>query len=526
MGKTGKAAGGGAVRPAMIFQDSMVLQRRKPIRVWGKSDGDRTVKVYFCGAESTAQSKNGRWEAVLPPMEACENEELVIRSGEEEIRIEDVAVGEVWIAAGQSNMEFYLRYDAERKEAEADHGIRIFDYPEVSYEGQLEEWDYSEFGFWRKCTEKDLDYFTAVGYYFARMIRKAYHIPVGIIGCSWGGTPACAWMSADYLKGTGGEIWLKEYTEQIQSIDMEEYERKFRSDPVNYRGKPFANPFQEKMMYGMTDEEFDAMMQSFADAGNAVILPTGPLSEKRPGGLYQTMVRRIAPYGNRGILWYQGETDDTHPDVYGTVLKNLIRCWRDLWKEELPFLIVQLAPFEYWNKDGRDIFPTIREKQEEVSRDMPGVWMASVMDCGMRRDIHPKRKRPVGERLALLARGHVYGESLLCDPPECTGIHVEDRSVKLCFSNAGEGMQIRGGELSAAELTADGKRILEYEAETYEDILEIKSGEICENSIVEIRFAMKDYCEVNLYNSAGLPAKPFFAGNRTEKHTDRRKGLC
>ena len=87
-------------------------------------------------------------------------------------------------------------------------------------------------------------------------------------------------------------------------------------------------------------------------------------------------------------------------------------------------------------------------------------------------------------------------------------------------------MQIRGGELSAAELTADGKRILEYEAETYEDILEIKSGEICENSIVEIRLDMKDYCEVNLYNSAGLPAKPFFAGNRTEKHTDRRKGLC
>lgn len=219
------------------------------------------------------------------------------------------------------------------------------------------------------------------------------------------------------------------------------------------------------------------------------------------------------------MLWYQGENDETHADIYDVVLKNLIRCWRDLWREELPFLIVQLAPFEYWTEEGRMIFPTIREKQEWVSNHVPEVWMASIMDVGMKKDIHPKQKKPVGERLALLAEGHVYGKHMLCDAPECVDMVVDHEKVTLTFANAGDGLKVSGNMLQAAELLVDGKQVEEFSFGVHQNLLEIRSEEIRKEE-VEIRFARKDYCEVNLFNSIGLPAKPFyrkscFMGNKS-----------
>ncbi len=498
------------LKPAMIFSDNMILQMGKPIRVWGTCEEGGQVTVRLLGTETTTESFKGQWSVSLPPMEACESTEMEILSDRERLTISNVAIGEVWIAGGQSNMEFQLRYDAERKSAKENPHIRMFDYPEVSYEGQLLEHDYSDFGFWRECTEENLDYFTAAGYYFAMQLEETYHVPVGIVGCNWGGTPACAWMNPEYLKGTEGEVWLREYEEQVQNLDVEKYEKEFAENPENYRGKPFANPFQEKMMYGMSEEEFAAMIQSFFTEGTEVKPPViGPRSEKRPGGLYETMLKKTAPYTARGVLWYQGENDEAHADVYDVVLERLIDCWRELWGERLPFLIVQLAPFEYWTEEGRMIFPTIREKQELVSRHVPDVWMASIMDVGMKKDIHPKQKRPVGERLALLAEGHVYGEDILCDAPECTGMTAEDAKVVLTFANAGDGLRVTGNVLQAMELLADGKPVAQFTFTVCQDRLEIRAEEIKKDAEIEIRFARQDYCEVNLFNSIGLPAKPF-----------------
>ena len=291
---------------------------------------------------------------------------------------------------------------------------------------------------------------------------------------------------------------------------MEQYEKEFAENPENYRGKPFANPFQEKMMYGMSEEEFAAMIQSFFTEGMEVKPPViGPRSEKRPGGLYETMLKKIAPYTARGVLWYQGENDEAHADIYDVVLERLIACWRELWGEKLPFLIVQLAPFEYWTEEGRMIFPMIREKQEQVSRHVPDVWMASIMDAGMKKDIHPKQKRPVGERLALLAEGHVYGEDILCDAPECIGMTAEDGKAVLTFAYAGDGLRVTGNVLQAMELFADGKPIAQFSFTARKDRLEVGAEEIRKDGEIEIRFARQDYCEVNLFNSIGLPAKPF-----------------
>ena len=500
----------GKLKPAKIFCDRMILQRRKPIRVWGTCEDGEKIVVRLQEVERETTGVQGKWSVELPPMEACEQTEMEIISKQEHIVIHEVAIGEVWIAAGQSNMEFHLRYDAERKSAKENKRIRMFDYPEVSYEEQLSERDYSDFGYWRECTQENLDYFTAVGYYFAMQLEKKYHVPIGIVGCNWGGTPACAWMDPEYLKGTEGEAWLQEYEESVKKLDLEKYEKEFAADPANYRGKPFENSFQEKMMFGMSEEEFATMFQSFIKEGMEMPVPViGPRSEKRPGGLYETMVKKIAPYTARGVLWYQGETDDTHADIYDVVLERLITCWRTLWKEQLPFLIVQLAPFEYWSEEGRTLFPIIREKQEHVSEVVSDVWMASIMDVGMKKDIHPKQKRPVGERLALLAEGHVYEEEILCDPPACILAQKNGKKVILTFSNAGEGLYIKGDFLQEMELFIDEKKKNDYKVSIKKNQLELDMPEIEKEKKIEIRFAKKDYCEVNLFNSIGLPVKPF-----------------
>jgi len=487
----------------------MILQRQKPINIWGSCDEDTRITVRLLGQEVSADSKEGTWSVTLPAMEACENTVLEILANGVHLTISDVAIGEVWLAGGQSNMEFYLRYDAERKEATGNLKIRMFDCPKISYEGQFEAGDYSEFGFWRTCDEENLDYFTAVGYYFAIRLEQQYHIPVGIIGCNWGGTPACAWMDPAYLSDNDGAVWLTDYEKGLVSLDLEKYNEEFVKNPDNYRGKPFENKFLEAMMFGLSEEERKALFKSFSTLGEAALPVIGPKSEKRPGGLYETMLKELIPYTFRGAIWYQGENDDEKPEIYHTVLSSLIRCWRDQWLEEFPFLFVQLAPFRYWAEAGRGIYPILRKEQEWVSKHVSNTWMASIMDAGMEFDIHPKEKKPVGERLALLARGHVYGDNILCDAPECTGMTVEEGKIILKFINVGYGLNIKGDTLQALEITINDRLLKDYQTEQNAGQLMVYSKEIHKTDFISVNFAETDYCEVNLYNTANLPVKPF-----------------
>ena len=157
---------------------------------------------------------------------------LIVQSGAESIRIEDVAVGEVWLAGGQSNMEYLMNTDAEKEEetkaisgnAALRERLRFFDYPEVSYEGMLEEWDLSNFGLWRKLTEQDLPYFSAVSYYFMRKIASLLEedVPIAVIGCNWGGTRSVCWLPEETVKEAGGEVWLEDYEQELEALLLQD----------------------------------------------------------------------------------------------------------------------------------------------------------------------------------------------------------------------------------------------------------------------------------------------------------------
>ncbi len=493
---------------AKLFQSGMVLQRGKPLAFWGTAAPGAPVELTLDGAHGEAETDSlGRWRADLPPRDAGRDLILTVRSGDQALTLTDIAVGEVWIAGGQSNMEFWLRYEKHRAGETRDYpDLRFYDVPKLAYEGQERDFDYSRVGVWRRAVGEERDYFSAVGYYFQKSLAEALGVPVGIVGCNWGGTPSCAWMSRESVKRAGHE-WLEADAEAFRSIDPETYRRAMAQKPDNAAGDPFHNPFNEFMLPRTPDQrEIDAFLAAQPP------LPPGlaalPLPQNRPGALYERMVKAIAPFPVRGVLWYQGESDDngSRGRLYRDMLAALMADWRGLWGEQLSFLIVQLPGWESWFGFHNDGFSTVRECQRLASEADPDTFLCSVSDAGERFDIHPKDKRVVGERLAKLALGHVYGQSLLCDPPAPTRALREGRRIEIFFQNAGTGLEIRGGTLQAAEVT-DAAGPVAFEAAALGDRLVLTLRR--DAGPVTVRFAWTAWYLVNLYNSAGIPAVPF-----------------
>ena len=498
---------------AMIFGNKMVLQREKPIAVWGEASPKAEVRVTMDGAEAAAAAdETGAWKAYLPAHDAARGLTLTVETDDEKLTYTDVSVGEVWIAGGQSNMEFYLGFEKHYDEVLAafeSTDVRFFDYPEVAYEGELNDRNYVHEGFWRNSTKEDLGYFSAVGFYFARDLQRALGVPVGIAGCNWSGTTASAWMDPAFLKGSPGEIWLRDYEKIEGEFKEDGFIRRYLQNPMNDTTNRLSLPFNLKLMKNsLTPEEQAAEIQGMEGGEMSGFAFMG-----RPGGLYGTMLRKTAPYTARGVIWYQGESDgDVHPEVYKEVFSRMIANWRELWQDDLPFLFVQLAPFRKWMMVTGENYGIVRKCQEEVSKTVPGTWMTTTGDVGMEYDIHPKNKKPVGERLALLALGHIYGQDILCDPPELESARIEGDSLVLTFRNA-DGLHLKGETVNALRMvTEDGTELDASEAEIVHEKLVVdlrNTGCGDAGKLREIRFAQEPYYEVNLYNGAGIPAKPF-----------------
>lgn len=505
------------IKPAMIFGPHMTLQRNKKIAIWGKADTNRIIEVKLSDMKSGVKTKTdskGDWSVLLPEHKAARDMALIITDGQDTVWIQDVRIGEVWIAGGQSNMEFYLKFDKEWNEVSQTvcPDITFFDYPEVSFEKQLEQMDYSKFGIWRTCFPENLPYYSAVAFYFAHKLYETQRIPIGIVGCNFGGTPACAWMDEKILTGTPGACWIEHYKKDLEQIDMATYEEDFLRNPVNDHTDPLkqSDDMTGRILSpGLSREEQKELLEQFSenmDSSALLTFLTGPWSEKRPGGLYETMLKKIVPYTARGIIFYQGESDEQYADTYEYMLAELIRQWRVLWKEELPFLMVQLAPFEEWMGSTGERYPILREAQEKVSKRLEQVYLCSSSDAGMQWDIHPKEKRKIGERLAMLARGHVYGEVIDCEPPEVSSVTCEANHIVVQFHHA-EGLHLEGEQLEALKVCDPRGNILQPDEILIENGKLHLYGRWPQN--IQIEFAWSPYYKVNLYNKWKNPAKPF-----------------
>ncbi|MDB6057782.1 MAG: Sialic acid-specific 9-O-acetylesterase [Verrucomicrobiales bacterium] len=442
-----------------IFSDNMVLQQGMVVPVWGWGPEGEVVTVTYGSHKAKARVKNGQWVAKLHHLQAGDDAHtLTITTGDgKTIEFKNVVVGEVWLASGQSNMEFKLNrsFQADQDIAAANNpDIRFIDVPNTRLESATNNIGAT----WTTCTPESAAKISAVAYYFARALNHDRHVPVGIIESDWGGTPAEAWTPRSTIAASP----------TLKAHYMDELDK----TPTNL-GKP------RKAWH--------------------------------PGELYNGMIAPLEPYAFRGAIWYQGEANahGAKAKEYRLLLATMITKWRQQFGHDFPFLIVQLAPFKPIQHQPADSdWAMLRESQSFLTHALPKVGVAVITDVGDEHNIHPTKKQPVGQRLELAAQKIAYGENIDYSGPTFQSMHVRKDKAVLTFDNVDGGLVSGDGALKGFSICGPDHKFVWAVAEIEgNDKVVVSSPAITKP--VAVRYGWADYPVVNLWNKAGLPASPF-----------------
>lgn len=494
-------------KAAAIFSNDMLLQREKNICIFGQGEEAKEVKLIFQDEEYHTQVINECWKILLPPQKAATGCKMQILSEDNEITFTNIAIGEVWLAGGQSNMEYELQNATGGKEIlqqDRDESIRFFYSNKMGY---IDETFYEKEAKtkWSIFEKGNASTWSAVGYFFAKEIARKENVTVGIIGCNWGGTSASCWVSEETLKKDEDlRTYLEEYYKDLGDKSIQEQVTEYKEYEAFHAkwDKKCSKLYEENP--DITWEEVEAILGKCQWPG-----PSNHVNPYRPNGLYETMLKRIAPYTLRGFLYYQGEQDDQKPAMYQKLLSTLIGKWRADWNDQtLPFLIVQLPMHRYKADPDWKNWPLIREAQMNTFLTVKNTGIAVILDCGEFNEIHPHDKKPVGERLAKQALYRVYGK---IDANEAHGpiyksYEVKKDKVILHFRYAKEGF-LEKSKKSAFEIAGDDGNYVEAAYEIMGEDIVVSSPIVKEPTAV--RYCWTNYGEVPLYGMNGIPLAPF-----------------
>ncbi len=484
------AASRADVVPNGLFNDHLVLQRGRAIPVWGQASPGERVTVSLAGHQAaTTAAADGGWMVHLPALPAGGPHELTI-AGANTITLKDVLVGEVWVCSGQSNMQWNVgsSHDAENAIAQsADAQLRLITIPRrAEIEPQR-----NVTAAWSECGPTTVKDFSAVGYFFGRKLRRDLNVPIGLISTNYGGTPAEAWT--EY-----GTLFMDPALRPLTA----NFEKALAAWPQNWK------TFNEVTIPAWEKQAAEAK------ANNQPIPrrpgpPMNPRHQSRPAGLYNAMIAPLVPYGIAGAIWYQGESNAGRPKEYQTLFPTMIRNWRKVWGQgDFPFLFVQLAPFMKIKAEPAESgWAELREAQLMTLQTVPNTHMAVITDVGEENDIHPKKKVPVGERLALGALKLSYGWDVEWLGPLYHSMRVDYGSVRLSFSHVGGGLVAKDGPLTGWTIAGRDRKFHNAEARIDGDEVVVWSPQVKHPAAV--RFGWADYPVVNFWNRAGLPATPF-----------------
>ena len=482
------------VRLASMFSDNMVLQRQKEIPVWGWAEAGEKISVEFAGRSGkTVADAKGKWMVRLEPVEAGGPFEMTVR-GNNTVTFTNVMVGEVWVCSGQSNMEFPLeRSQGARDEIKnaTNSDIRLFSIPKTISEKPKDDVEAS----WQVCIPDFADNFSAVAYHFGKYINSQLDVPIGLIQSAYGGSKIEPWMTIDAYKQVPSLSNVVEYIEG--------------SDQV----------YREKIAEALDALEiYLPMAKKSIEAGEQVPAPmkwpVHPLArdKQQPTCLYNGMINPIIPFGIRGVIWYQGESNHEDGLAYFPKMQALINGWRQIWNQgDFPFYYVQLAPFNY-----RGIEPTELPRTWEAQTaclQIPNTGMAVTVDIGNIWDIHPKNKQDVGKRLALWALAKDYGmEDIVYSGPLYKSMEIKDGKVYISFDHVGKGLKSRDGKaLSWFSIAGEDKEFYPAKAKIKGKKV-VVSSKLVPNPVA-VRFGWDQKAEPNLSNKNGLPASPFRTDN-------------
>jgi sialate O-acetylesterase len=434
-----------------IFSDHMVLQRGQPVNIWGVANSGEEVEILFRDSRfNTKADSLGKWIIALPSMAAGGPYEMVVKSGAANKTINDIFVGEVWLAAGQSNMAFRFKFSDEDAKAEAlatlgDLDIRTYEVAKIVSGGKLLNEENTP---WAAATPADVGEWSAVALYFAQALHLEEGVVVGIINCSQGSSTIEAWMSTAAIEDTEASGYV--------------------------------------------------LMEKFGDIRRHY---------RNPSVLYQSMLSKVIPYTLKGVLWYQGESNGGEAASYEILLTALIKSWREVWEQELPFLFAQLPAYEPPNDETGNAWARFRAAQAEVDKTVPGTGMVVLIDVGEKDNIHPSDKKVVGDRFANLARSQVYGAAVAYAGPSIKQIEYRGKVAIISFHFSESGLVVKGETVQGFSVKGEDGIWKAANAEVMGNGIIVHHPEA--QTIVGVRYAWANAPDVNLYNGKNYPAVPF-----------------
>jgi sialate O-acetylesterase len=611
-----------------IFNDHMIMQRDKPVKIWGGAGAGEEVQVMIGTVKAKVRAdKDGKWLLTLPAFPAGGPFVLTIKTKTESKIFKDVLFGEVWLCSGQSNMQFRVRQSINAKyEIHRANNplIRQLNIPnKLSYQPE----SFVDSAEWVLSTPQTTGEFTAVGYFFARDIYEKLHVPIGLIFDNWGGSNVESWISKNDMLGSED---LREYARQIPDNweqtnariekqlsntlinnnygvkpDLKE-ESILKSDyafsgwmPTSapgdldwnglpaYRGEAYLmksiavdsiqTHLPSVLNLGTYDIRFSIFLNgiqlripndktisislppdTWKEGKNILIVKIGdqnvpdimamgiheaadsvyvdfdgekislagdtwkviPLLENphhfrewmNSEGtiIYNAMIHPIVPYGIRGVLWYQGESNVDHAYEYGRTFPLLINSWRKEWNDSFPFLFVQLASFgSNESSNAGSKWAELRESQTKTLS-ISGTGMAVTTDIGEAKDIHPKNKQDVGQRLAAIALADVYKIPQVCNGPVYQSVSFANSIATISFKSVGKGLwaKNKNGDLVGFEIAGPDRRFYFAHAYILGNQVEVKADSV--TNPVAVRYGWSNApVDINLYNVEGFPASPF-----------------
>lgn len=472
----------GGLSMSSLYADYMVLQRDVPLDIHGTANTGEKITVEIGGQKAEAVADNqGKWSVVLSPMQAAEDLTLTITAGKQRKVFSHVAVGEVWLCSGQSNMAFMLCQAESGKQdiaAADDPQLRLFDmkgrwetynvaWP-ASCLDSLNHLQYFHETTWQPSTPTSASRFSAVGYYYGRMLRQKLGVPVGLICNAVGGAPTEAWVDRNSLETSFPNIlsnWLQ---------------NDFIQDWV--RGRAAKNLTNDQTKLGRHPYE--------------------------PCYLYESGILPLQRYSIKGVIWYQGESNAHNKDAHAKLFSLLVNGWRQNWNNPgMPFYFVQLSSL------NRPSWPWFRDSQLRLMKEISNTGMAVSSDHGDSLDVHPRCKQPIGERLARWALAKTYGQHITPSGPVFSSVTRQADALIVSFLYA-DGLQTSDGKAPSCFEIAEEDGLFQPATATIEGSkVRLTSPTIKHPRYV--RYAWQPFTRANLVNADQLPASTFRGEART-----------
>ena len=477
-----------------MFNEGMVLQQSSKTLVWGNAEPSKSVNIMIQGKSFKSKADaQGNWTIVLKNLKAGGPFCLKTFSSTDSIQLNEVYVGEVWLAGGQSNMAFMLQNADNGKDEIAranNKNIRFLMVPYKAFEGDKKRGDMN----WRTATSENTASISAVAYYFAKELQARLNVPVGLICCYKGGSGADTWTSrASLLKKPELAGYVENYEKFSSSLNKEVYMASVKRYELE------SKAYNDSVKAGKT----------------GLKKPSEPMGEQnynRPAGLYNTMLKRIMPYTVKGTIWYQGEHNSNRAYLYRSLFPTMIEQWRtDFNNPKMPFLFVQLPSYANADSQNKAIWPELREAQLLTLQKVKNTGMAVTIDLGEKTNIHPTNKEPVGKRLSAIALNTVYGIKIPYSGPGYSNVKFNYNKAILTFDYIYSGLMVENGELKGFSICGEDKIFAEAKAEIINNQIIVTSDKI-ENPIA-VRYGWENWTDANLKNKEGFMASPFRTDN-------------